>query len=153
MGKVELNKTLLYNNINKEGDCHLWTGTKDKDGYGLIHCRRNGLASTIGVHRAIMYLSGFDIDNKVVMHSCDTPLCVNPRHLSVSTHADNVRDKIKKNRHAKGSMIGVSKLCEDDVRRILHDARKNIDISKDYNVSAKTISVIKKRQQWSHLEV
>lgn|SRR3990167_850289 len=35
----------------------------------------------------------------VVMHSCDTPPCVNPEHLSIGTQAANMADKMRKGRH------------------------------------------------------
>jgi hypothetical protein len=31
-------------------------------------------------------------------HSCDTPLCVRPDHLYAATHAENMRDGVRKGR-------------------------------------------------------
>jgi hypothetical protein len=35
---------------------------------------------------------------KVVMHSCDVRLCINPEHLSVGTQKENIQDAIQKGR-------------------------------------------------------
>jgi len=57
-------------------------------------------------HRlAYAQANGLDVFSMggVVMHSCDNKLCVNPLHLSLGTHADNVADKVQKGRHPHGA--------------------------------------------------
>jgi hypothetical protein len=47
------------------------------------------------------------IDKSVVIcHTCDNAACINPMHLFIGTHADNVRDKVNKGRQAKGEKNG-----------------------------------------------
>lgn len=36
-----------------------------------------------------------------VMHTCDSPTCVNPKHLTVGYPDENMADKIRKGRHWK----------------------------------------------------
>lgn len=51
-------------------------------------------------HRAL-------VDNEQALHTCDTPGCVNPRHLFAGTAQDNTDDMIAKGRHAPGRLTSV----------------------------------------------
>ena len=83
----------LDNRINKTKSCWLWTGSKTREGYGQIWFERK----PVYVHRFYFELLNGPIPNgKIVMHKCDVPLCVNPKHLTLGTHRDNMIDKIQK---------------------------------------------------------
>ena len=51
-------------------------------------------------HRFVMaQLYGEDaIAGKIVYHTCDNKLCINPEHLRIGTHADNMADMKAKGR-------------------------------------------------------
>ena len=72
--------------------CWLWQGSKDKDGYGLFG--RHG--KTERAHR-VAWEDLFEPlpDDVVLMHSCDTPPCVRPSHLTAATQAANIADAIE----------------------------------------------------------
>lgn len=84
--------------------CWLWAGAQSSDGYGYLYPpgQDRGERRAIRAHRWSVLTSGRALpDDAVVLHRCDTPLCVNPDHLTVGTHADNVADMIAKGRRRK----------------------------------------------------
>lgn len=72
-------------------------------------------------HRAAYFLStGDDPKNMLVCHSCDNPICCNPKHLWKGTHDDNMRDMVKKGRSFQHRSIKNSngKLTDEEVKEI-----------------------------------
>src|SRR5262245_12801496 len=79
--------TTNLSQVNKTSDCWLWTGSVDKDGYGLL--RHNGKLRR--AHRAFYEHYREPIpDDMVIDHHCKTPSCVNPFHMEVVTNAENL---------------------------------------------------------------
>ena len=92
-----------------------------------------------------------------VCHKCDNHLCINPEHLFLGTHQDNMRDMIIKGRQGfyashKGEEHGCSKLTDEDVLKIRYDKRYCREIALDYGVALCTIARIKKGVAWKHLQ-
>lgn len=75
-------------------DCWLWEGYT-VGGYGRLSVD----GKTIGAHRFSYELFVAAVpEGHEVMHTCDNPTCVNPRHLTTGTHADNITDMWVKGR-------------------------------------------------------
>jgi len=65
------------------------------DGYGVLKFRGMRLRA----HRvAWQFWHGLVLDGAHVLHRCDNPACVNPDHLFLGSHQDNVRDRDRKRR-------------------------------------------------------
>ena len=90
-----------------EGGCWLWTGAKVMgSGYGKTNVSKENKDGpctylTVLAHRASYELYVGDVpEDKFVLHKCDTPSCVNPRHLFLGTQQDNIRDCVAKRRRS-----------------------------------------------------
>ena len=79
--------------------CLLWMGGRRGKGYGSFCLRR----TQVFAHRvAFALVNGAIPRDRVVMHRCDNPLCVNTEHLKLGTLRDNWEDMVNKGRGAFG---------------------------------------------------
>lgn len=89
--------------FEKSPGCWLWKLSQIREGYGRFHYKGNHYVA----HRFSYELyKGKIPPDKIVMHICDNPQCVNPAHLQLGTYADNMQDKLAKGR--ANSNYGVS---------------------------------------------
>lgn len=153
-GTVE--ERLAHYTVRGEPDeCWLWTGTHDGHGYGLIYDSRIKLNRY--AHAIAWELDrGQSIpDGQIVRHRCDTPLCVNPRHLLTGTHADNVNDKVSRERQSRGDEHGISKLTETDVeeirRRYATGSWSQRRLAAEYGITQPNVHLIVTRKGWTHI--
>lgn len=79
--------------------CWEWIGSKDSHGYGKIY----NFGKLEGAHRTSyrLFINGA-LNEMEVCHACDNPGCVNPKHLFLATHKQNMHDRDKKGRLKNG---------------------------------------------------
>lgn len=100
--------------VRGKDECWEWLGGKDRNGYGKLWVSGKMRLA----HRLSFQLQSGRAATNAVLHSCDNPGCVNPHHLRDGTQAENVADRQTRNRHARGELIGLSKLTDSEVTTI-----------------------------------
>ena len=81
------------------------------------------------------------------MHQCDSPGCVNPRHLVLGTKADNSRDMLRKGRQGQtAKKLEYAEVLE--VRRMLANGATKGAISDKFGICRSTVQDIENGATW-----
>ena len=140
--------------IRGNEDCWEWKAGKDTHGYGRFLDKSTD--TYLGSHRMSWRIHFGDIpDGMCVCHKCDNPACVNPNHLFLGTHKDNMDDMVSKGRGATGEKQPTHKLKELEVFEIrrLYSTGKFTEkmLGKMFRVCFQSISFIVNRKTWTHI--
>lgn len=134
--------------------CWRWLGRLKREGNSL----RSYYCKTAAA-RIIFEISYKKIPGKMhVCHRCDNPSCVNPTHLFLGTHRDNMEDMKKKGRTRLISQSGTSnprsKLTESQVIEIRNRWRNGetlILLAKEFGISKSNAFYVANRIYWKHV--
>ena len=135
------------------GGCWEWMGYINRDGYG-----RFGKGTA---HRASWIINNGGIPKgeghhgMCVLHTCDNPKCVNPRHLFLGTMGDNMRDKGCKGRAPHGTDHDRAKMTPEIVRAV---RRRYVPrkvsaqmLADEYGVGQQAIDKVLRGITWRHV--
>lgn len=168
MSKLTKEERFLAKTKRAADGCLLWTGSKNSGGYGLVRWDgKTRKASRVAYEIA----SGAPIpEGMLVCHKCDNPPCVDPDHLFLGTHTDNIRDAAKKGRlrntidssqahfHSggppRGEVAGGAKLSQEQAERILAlaaDGALSGALARQFGVSRFTVQALLRGTTWKHL--
>lgn len=141
--------------------CWVWDGCVNNRGYGQIRY----MGKTMLAHR-ISYLCEYGELPACVLHVCDNPACVNPRHLIGGTQLDNMRDMSAKGRNrvarvrrkspggyrTKGGRVRKPlPITQNDVADILRRVQcgeKQKRVGMDYGLSQQQVSQVMSGKHW-----
>lgn len=115
-----------------ESGCWLWTAAVwGNERYGCFGYE----GKMQSAHKlSLLLYKGIESSSDVhVCHKCDVTLCVNPEHLFIGSHSDNMKDMVEKGRHRTGR----EKLTEDDkefARRMRTEGLEVKKIAEIFNI-------------------
>lgn len=138
--------------IKMENDkCWNWQGTIHSNGYGAFKVK--GIPQH--AHRIMYFYTYGEFDYTMeVCHKCDNQLCVNPSHLFIGTHYDNMQDRNSKGRQSKGEEHGMAFLTEENVFEMIELSKGGLSarkIAKQFNCSHVQAWRIVTGKRWSYL--
>lgn len=128
-------------------ECIVWPFALQPTGYARM--KRHG--KSMFVHRAIcIEVHGPCPENHETAHSCGTKACINPKHVSWKTHAENEVDKTKHGTNNAGERNGKAKLDWTKVQQIrqARGQKRQVDLASEFGVTVGVICQIQLGQIW-----
>jgi hypothetical protein len=100
-----INEARFFHYIKKElSGCWKWTGPV-RGPLGKEYGRTRFYGKTTSAHRVSWIIHRGEIPNdKIILHLCNNPLCVNPEHLKIGTYAENTHQSLRERRWANQYM-------------------------------------------------
>ena len=135
-----------------ESGCWDWTGCCNEHGYGIVSIKGRMVRAH---HVSYRVHVGLIPSGAELLHSCDRPVCIHPRHLSPGTHAENMADSVVKGRMHRGERSGPSKLTDTEItliRSALKEGRSQTSVAAQFGVNQSTISRVANDKTWTHIK-
>lgn len=135
-----------------DGECWVFDGAKDRDGYGRIAV--SGVNTP--AHRAAWSAFRGDPGAEHVLRNegCVSRACFNPDHLHLGAHTQNMIERDAWGAGIRGERVATAKLEASDVLAIRHLRSKGFTckaIADRFGVKPTTVSHIALRRTWRHI--
>ena len=140
----------IISNTKPFGECLIWQGYKNDDGYGCVMFKNKPWK----IHRLVYTLVNGPVKD-LVLHRCDMPACINPWYLFEGTQDDNMKDAASKRRLVRGESHPKAVLTQEKVDyirslyangRAPYGTRKRL--AKELNCSYWTIDQVLRGTTW-----
>lgn len=125
--------------VGSADECWTWKASINRLGYGSIGWNRK----VVEAHRVSFFLAnGIWPGEKHVLHSCDNRACVNPSHLRLGTHRENMKDMSVRSRADKHSKRLLTIEQAREIRAKRESGVTLRGLAKEYGVSKSVIDGI-----------
>lgn len=146
-----VNRILSAKYVDENG-CWIWTRAIDQKGYGRIVIQKQQLGAYVASWR--VHNGGVNVPQGLcVMHTCDNSKCINPDHLKLGTHEENMRHAKEVGRLGRGQQkpqvhrTPVKRIFTQsevlEMRRLRHAERLSyVQLGKRFNCHENTASQV-----------
>lgn len=133
---------------NLKTGCLEWTGGKSPKGYALLWWGDR----THRVTHLVWTLAGKKLPHGMrLLHRCDNPGCIRLGHLFAGTDADNMRDRDRKGRQARGTGIHCARLTAAKVLTLRRSRTPIKILAKRFKISLASAYKARNGATWKHL--
>lgn len=132
--------------------CWWWIGSRNPDGYGSFWFEEKIVRAHQVSYRMFV---GEITPGLKVLHSCDEPSCVNPRHLRLGTQKENVQDAIKRGRWPMGLNKHNAKLSPEDaaqIKKLRRQGMKYDDLCEKFGVTHGAIQGVLRGASYAYVK-
>ena len=165
-GRPANTPNVLWSKVDVKGEdeCWPWKGFINHDGYGRTWIDGYGYYA----HRVIFDLANPNTITRsapkstdefgFVLHTCDNPICCNPKHLWAGTHKDNMDDKVKKGRSPdfsgdKGPRCKLTMEQAKEARELRKNGASVRDLAEQFGLSLPSMKTLLRGQSYKEIEV
>lgn len=137
---------IKYHGYDEVEGCWVANGVKNDDGYIIW----NTGGEKVSAHRvSYTHYKGPIPKGLSVMHSCDVRPCMNPGHLSIGTHRDNMLDCARKGRSPMAKLVKEEVV---EIRKLINAGKTDDEIGRMFEVTGSTIYQIRVGNNWKWLK-
>ncbi len=140
--------------------CWEWVKALGNKGYARVGIHKGCFLA----HRVAYHLSVESVPvHLVVLHECDNPKCINPKHLRLGTQSENLQDAVAKGRWnsragglaVRGEISGAAVLKTADVikiRAMFAAGQSGPSIGKAIGISTSQTYRVRDKASWAHVK-
>ena len=134
--------------VQKTDSCWIWTGASDYTrGYGTAY---DGKKMRLAHRLSWEMFVGSLQDGLCVCHHCDNPSCVNPAHLFLASHSENMKDAYRKGRLPVKKNCKINQETADEIRKVYAAGEKSLyALAVSFGISSTQVRRIVLEDAWT----